>query len=522
MKKISFFLFGIILLSILTISCENEESIAIDAPQIFDQSIVVVEEVDFNSVPELSEALNGISGKSNLARSYSEKGDAKYWINEESVLKLRDSVNNESFAVVIHTDDPSSRSFYNLIVTKRVDGNPIVPFVVEYNFENGDVHSFAKDDEKEFDGTVNIYSIDGFASITGLSSKENPSVICFPDVGQPNTTTVGNSSSSSAGGTSGGTSNSGSSGTGGSNISYSRPHISVTKTRSKGSVSVGQGTFYMPPLAPTGGEQKTVVAGKDKNPCPEGWVSVPINEITLFEDRIDDLALAQCLKKILNNLKQSKTGVGNIIVKFAGNSPDFNWEVLDGSLAGGTGQTSNRYNRSTGTVTTIFDSQRWKNATELSWARTMLHESVHAYIVASFGANYINASKTYASLYNDFLNKTYPNNNATHHAEMARNFVKDIGLSLREYGISQGYSFSNQFYDDMAWGGLTDWEKRDSSGNIMKDSNGNTLYEETPWFKSAVPSASDRKRIKDIFTIELIGKDTNGNNKTQKGKNAGC
>ena len=146
MKKDAFQKLAFLLFSLLfCISCETEP-VQFDSVQEVQQSNVLVEEVDFGSIPELSEALNS-TGKSKLARSYAEKGDSKFWIDENTVLKLKDSLNNESFSVIIHSDEPSPKTFYNLVVTKRTDGNPIVPFVVEYNFDNGDISSFASDEE---------------------------------------------------------------------------------------------------------------------------------------------------------------------------------------------------------------------------------------------------------------------------------------------------------------------------------------------------------------------------------------
>nr|WP_299171138.1 hypothetical protein [uncultured Allomuricauda sp.] len=280
MKKYFFQKFTFLsLLFLALLSCETEP-IQLEIVQ-EEQSNVLVEEVDFNSVPELSAALNDISGKSKLARSYSEKGDSKFWMDEQNVLRLKDSVNNESYTVKIYSDDPSLTTFYNLVVTKRMDGNPIVPFVVEYNFENGDILSFAEDEEKDFDGTVNIYSLDEFASITGLNARDTQPVACFQDIGQRDNTVAGNTSFGSTGGSSGGSSTSGSTGSTGT-VSVTRTHISVNTTYgTRGTVSVGQGTFYMPPLTSDKKDQKATASfSKDEsNNCPEGWVSIPINEV---------------------------------------------------------------------------------------------------------------------------------------------------------------------------------------------------------------------------------------------------
>ena len=122
----------------------------------------------------------------------------------------------------------------------------------------------------------------------------------------------------------------------------------------------------------------------------------------------------------------------------------------------------------------------------------------------------------------DFYNVYNKNPNDTHHAEIVRNFVGDIALALKEFGIANGYNLSDQFYQDMAWGGLTDWIKKDSNGNITRDSSGNPIFEETPWLKTTFPNASDRNRIRNIILIELTKKDRNGNTKAQKGTSTGC
>lgn len=68
---------------------------------------------------------------------------------------------------------------------------------------------------------------------------------------------------------------------------------------------------------------------------------------------------------------------------------------------------------------------------------------------------------------------------------------------------------------------MTHWAKKDANGNDVLDSSGNTVYEETSCFKTIYPNAADKSRIIDLITIELTGKDSNGNTRTRKGKSAG-
>lgn len=135
----------------------------------------------------------------------------------------------------------------------------------------------------------------------------------------------------------------------------------------------------------------------------------------------------------------------------------------------------------------------FQNSSDLSVARTILHEAVHAYLIAHFRNNYSAAYSSYPDLIHDMNQNRYPQNaNGLQHAEFVRNFVNDIATSLQEFGLGRGYNLPFQLYSDLAWAGLTDWAKRDSSGNLIKDSQGNQVYEETPWFKSAYSNPSDR------------------------------
>jgi hypothetical protein len=217
-----------------------------------------------------------------------------------------------------------------------------------------------------------------------------------------------------------------------------------------------------------------------------------------FDEKIDDKNLKPCLQNIMNDLKNVSGSPGNMVAKFSGSFPGYNWEVKSGSLTGGTAQTDapTYYNSTTGSITTTFDSQNWLNATNLSWARTIIHESIHAYLASSYKISRPNWIATYPQMVQDWGAKQ--NWNDVHHEEIARSLVKLVATALESYGVNKGYNLNKQFYEDMAWGGLQD----------------------TSTFK-ALPS-SDQKRILDTIATELTGKDANGNSKIQKGKKAGC
>ncbi len=217
-----------------------------------------------------------------------------------------------------------------------------------------------------------------------------------------------------------------------------------------------------------------------------------------INDEIKDAKLKPCLKKILDNLKKTTASPGNMVLNFTGDwSTGYNWTVESGVIkeSNVTANTSPYYNLVNGT-TTVFDSQKYPNASELSWARTILHESIHAYLVTYFNTNRPGWMATYPQMVADWGVKQNWNN--LHHEEISRSLVKSIGEALEVYGISQGYNLSKEFYQDMAWGGLQD----------------------TDAFKAL--STTEQKRISDTLATELTGEDLNGDVKQQKGKKAGC
>lgn len=246
-------------------------------------------------------------------------------------------------------------------------------------------------------------------------------------------------------------------------------------------------------------------SGTGIKPIPGYKQSMPVVVIPeRWEDQIDDTGLKPCMKTILSDLKKLKNGsIGQIIQKFSGDTPGYNWQVKDGSLGlNENAATSTKFDKKTGTTTTTFDSNKMKNASDLAIARTMLHEAIHSYIVA-VGFNTTDPAERETLLGPDwatsFLNYS--------HDFMTNNYLVPLAAALEEYGTSKGYKLPKQFYNDLAWGGLT----HQTSSN-----------QETSLFQKFVPNESDRTRIKNVIVVEQTGFDLEGNVKSKKGQNAGC
>lgn len=231
--------------------------------------------------------------------------------------------------------------------------------------------------------------------------------------------------------------------------------------------------------------------------------------------KIDDTELNKCMQPVVAALKDITNGsLGQIIQKFSGDTPGFNWKLKDGQLpADQNAFTSSLYDRTTGTITTTFDGRKFKKSTDLAVARTILHEAIHAYLTVYFKVDPSSATISFPQLVDDFKKNSFNGNlNSVQHAEFVRNFISQIALALEDFGKSKGYDLSKQFYEDLAWGGLTHTGQYDASGTPIESS----------WFKSAVPNATDRKRIVDVITVEQTGSTLQGVPKSQKGTNANC
>ena len=204
----------------------------------------------------------------------------------------------------------------------------------------------------------------------------------------------------------------------------------------------------------------------------------------------------------MENLKNvDRACFPNLVNVFAGTNPGYNWKMEDGTTPGNNASTKIAYDRLTGTVTTTFDSDNFKGGSDLAIAKTILHESVHAYLVAYFGVDQSSAKLTYSEYMDAFRSSTdagnTPDLNQMQHDVMVNRLIGGVASNLIAFGKSKGYNLPDQFYYDLSWGGLT----------------------ETSAFKNLNPSVQNR--IKDVIVSEQSGKDSNGNTSPPKGNTSG-
>jgi hypothetical protein len=177
-------------------------------------------------------------------------------------------------------------------------------------------------------------------------------------------------------------------------------------------------------------------------------------------------SLDPCSKNIFN-LVQSANSIRTIINQFAGENSQFSWTLETSS--------ENNFENSNNSAETSWlngnkffyrtriGSNYSSSATKLSIARTLIHEGIHAYILSYIdlatqgGVDTQQSIKMFPELWNDLVARKYgdPNTssgwNLYHHQEMARNYVNTIADALAQW---DNYQNSNQYYHDLAWGGL--------------------------------------------------------------------
>jgi hypothetical protein len=225
-------------------------------------------------------------------------------------------------------------------------------------------------------------------------------------------------------------------------------------------------------------------------------IGVLISSAELWEQaKISDREAPPCIQKVVDELTSLTQGIGWIIQKFAGENPNFDWRIVEGDL-GDYQNAMTTTSLTEGYAVSTFDVDKFSSASDLSVARTMLHESVHAYLVSSSFADRLGFQSDYPTLMSEYNNGKEPND--AHHTEMVVSFIEDIAISLEQYGNLKGYSYDREFYRKLAWGGL----------------------ESTQAFQEK--SSQEKEEINDLIRIELTGKDSNGNDQDQKGQKAGC
>jgi uncharacterized protein (DUF3820 family) len=107
-----------------------------------------------------------------------------------------------------------------------------------------------------------------------------------------------------------------------------------------------------------------------------------------------------------------------------------------------------------GVAVTILDLNKLKNATNLSVARTMIHEMIHAYLSLYYRYDVFQARVDYPGIYIAWQSEKNFDYGKAQHDEIEKMFLSEIASALIEYGENNGLNVSDIVSDDLSWGGL--------------------------------------------------------------------
>ncbi len=245
--------------------------------------------------------------------------------------------------------------------------------------------------------------------------------------------------------------------------------------------------------------------------------SIPYNQNTSYypksdDDRIDDSKLTNpCAKIIFSGLKTEmikkdllkkfmvtpngiKLTFAEEILKLFNDSNTFDLTIENGSLTNSNGSTSG--------TKIIIDNSYLKKATQLSIARTMIHEMVHAFLNVKYSQP-IDAGFDFRQKMELYTQESGCDINDVErfHHEFMGQYVNAIAISLYNWDSKYGTggNLGWDYYKFMAFGGLYFEE--------------NGITQETYSFQVLIPKQTDRDKIKNILKNEQDG---NSNSKGEK------
>jgi hypothetical protein len=271
----------------------------------------------------------------------------------------------------------------------------------------------------------------------------------------------------------------------------------------------GNGGTGAPPPPPCG--PGNPLRSNTATPCGPGWV--PVGEPTSIEQQLQawdnniiiDPSVRPCVNAIINQVRNIRSGtIAGMITTLSQQIPNFNWEIkeediLPAPYADAVALTSIGVINSHYSVTQL-NKAKLSNATNISMARTILHEAIHAFIY-DYILNTTQLTQTqkdqilalpFAKKLKEFLRIKYSSQNQGNdfHNLMAKHFHDDIRDALKELCPFMGITLTGNdltfFCSDMAWGGLNEDENSDS-----------------PWMDPNILTDEDRARIVKRLDIEL-------------------
>ena len=466
--------FSFLFLALTIMSCEKDSEFFNDSSNDF-EIITITEKGNYNllisnanNLPQIVKRIEKYDTTKVL--KWSKEEASSYWINPDQVVATVDSLGNKTYAFELKSKRYEPDHLYNLIVATRVDNKKVHPFIMDYQFINSNKYAYAREEKREFKGTINVYSYQNFISSVGnLSARDTLNATpCYEDMGR----TVSDSSDSgdgSSGGTGGDGGGLGNGTTGGSSTWAPVPPPSTTtitvKNKTVGYVEVGEGDYVNALTEDFKGESSTesTTTTVDED-CPNDVaLLLPINE---EEDRIITNELIEREKCIFEMLtKNSDDFIKELLNNFEGES-EFDVQLIsrDGVFNGDSEVNAKTSPPIDGLIIIEFNSNLLYKYGVLYVARTFLHEFIHAKM--NFTLYSTNPNITDLNFLETYTNyeKKYIRSYDAQHQTMAELYVNSMASALKKFHRSalldeynflhESENFNDSFYESLAWRGL--------------------------------------------------------------------
>jgi len=429
--------------------------------------------VKLSEIPEIRNFIN--QNTNNLFYKTEDIKDGAIF-DEENIMEVIDTLSFTNYSFRFVYPDTPLGTFYNLVVGKTAEGENKQPFVLKYVCDENQLDEFISNNSN-FSFFNGIISIHKYTDYFESGSFNKGGAIC-PDNFDANGDPIScddfdvNNGSSNVGGGGGGTSgNTDPIPTGGSTPGTSGG-VTIVWSETK------ELTLHSPRFMKSKDKSKTEVVTSDCPDCPttvDGGVGVNI-----VDQIVNNLkGRARC---IYDKMVDNNNNINWILENFedADIPSEFNL-IFEMSLT-----LDNNTNASTIKSGSNFiiklNSNRIPERSSLSIARTILHEGIHARL-REFASRKGSNEVSFPGIYDYYRN--FKNN--WDHQQMADFYRGTIAIGLKQY---DGALHSDQFYDDIAWEGLSE----------IKDANGNQdkIFTEA-WKKLTL---SEQTRIENVIKEE--------------------
>ena len=231
-----------------------------------------------------------------------------------------------------------------------------------------------------------------------------------------------------------------------------------------------------------------------------------------LKDTCAESIIIDFILKDFSNLFNSNPLINRTFDKLSSQPSDINI-IYKAENIGGNGTTlPAQLNSSTGKwdIVVKIDTDLISNGTQIAVAKTILHESIHAYLryLQKQNPTIFHANSDFTDLVAAF--QIYSDNSYAQHVYMA-GLIQEMGQQLSDYAINNlnypdtGFSYPSgsmsEFYEAISWSGIA----------LINDPTPNTsgAYIYNPVFLQNYIQASDQQRIINIFTAENTGQNSN-------------